>query len=94
MTAEELEAIKSELARAEEERDQLRNKSKYEQEQQEMQDALRLAGMKSKNEKLLDLAAANPAKYHELKEQQLERDSAAELLEGERREQEKHTELS
>lgn len=38
--------------------------------------------MKSKHEKLRDLAQADPAKYHLLKQQQRDRDVDAELIEG------------
>eukprot|EP00658_Telonema_sp_P-2_P050002 TRINITY_DN38078_c0_g1_i1.p1 TRINITY_DN38078_c0_g1~~TRINITY_DN38078_c0_g1_i1.p1 ORF type:complete len:322 (-),score=117.07 TRINITY_DN38078_c0_g1_i1:334-1299(-) len=88
LTAAELEAVKVELLGMEREREKARVQSQKMQEEQEMRDAMKLAGMKSKHEKLLELSKADPAKYHALKRQQMERDADAEVIDAERRQTE------
>jgi len=93
LSPEEIQAIKDELLNMERERERVRNQSKHEREREEMEEALKLAGMKSNHEKLRELSQADPAKYHMLKQQQRGRDVENELKEGERREQEKQAAL-
>lgn len=88
LTPEELARVKAELLAMERERENARDHDRVRKDEQARKDALQLAGMKSNHEKLVDLAKLNPPKYHEYKQQQLERDRELEQLDDAQRQQE------